>query len=383
MMRFLTGLGLSIALLVACSERPAPEIRAGSPAVPAERAMADDVPPLHTLAEFPVGIAVPADPWPHSLLRSPERQAIARRHFDSLTAENAMKMKYLQPAPGDFSFEHADALVAWAQENGLAVHGHTLVWHNQAPDWMNELEGTPEEFEAALTTHVRTVAAHFAGKVASWDVVNEAFTDDSPIEYRETIWYHNLGPDYVELAFRTARAAAPGADLYYNDYDISGAIGPDKLERILVMVDDFLARGVPIDGIGFQMHIDTERPELDDMRSALSSVVQRGMKVRISELDVSVNQDEALTSLDAATAARQQRRYTDVVRTYVETVPSALRGGITVWGITDGDSWIPGFRDRLDWPLLFTAGFEPKPALAGFADGLRAVDETDSPVTDR
>jgi endo-1,4-beta-xylanase len=373
-MKFPAGacMSLAIILLAACSERPAPP--AASTPAPATKQTVVDTRPLRALAEFPVGVAVPADPWPHSLLGSPERQAIVRRHFDSLTAENAMKMKYLQPGRREFTFQHADALVAWALDNGLAVHGHTLVWHNQAPDWMNELDGPPATFEEALTTHVRTVAEHFAGKVTSWDVVNEAFTDESPIEYRDTIWYRNLGADYLELAFRQARAAAPAADLYYNDYDISGTIGPDKLDRILVMADDFLARGVPIDGIGFQMHVDTESPGIDAIRSAFAKVAARGLKVKITELDVSVNQEERLTELDRATAALQRHRYSDIVRSYVETVPAELRAGITVWGITDGDSWIPAFRDRADWPLLFNADFEPKPALAGFAEGLGAGD---------
>jgi endo-1,4-beta-xylanase len=356
---------LAALMPAACSERPA------SPpaAAPVETA---DSRPLQALSGFAVGVAVPADPWSHSLLGSPERQAIVRRHFDSLTAENAMKMEYLQPGRGRFTFQHADALVAWALENGIAVHGHTLVWHKQAPGWLNALDGSAEAFEDALTTHVRTVAEHFAGKVTSWDVVNEAFTDESPIGYRATIWYRNLGADYIERAFRLARAAAPDADLYYNDYDISGAIGPDKLDRILVMVDDYLARGVPLDGIGFQMHVDTESPGIDAIRSAFRKVAARGLKVKITELDVSVNQEERLTELDPATAAWQRHRYADIVRTYVATVPAELRAGITVWGITDGDSWIPGFRDRADWPLLFDADFEPKPALAGFAEGLGA-----------
>lgn len=329
-----------------------------------------EVTPLRDLADFPLGVAVPAGRSPRSLLSSPERQLIVRRHFDSLTAENIMKMRYLQPRPGEFRFQHADALVAWAQQQDIIVHGHTLVWHNQAPDWMNELQGGAEKFEAVLEAHVTTVARHFAGNVVSWDVVNEVFTDDSPTRWRDTIWYRNIGPKYVELAFRWAREAAPGVDLYYNDYNISGAIGPGKLARVLEMVDDFQLRGVPIDGVGFQMHVDTEKPAPEAIRAAFAEVVKRNLKVRLSELDVSVNQRREFTALDEPTAQLQRRRYTGIVRTYLETVPPALRGGITVWGITDGDSWIPGFHDRPDWPLLFHANFEPKPALAGFAEAL-------------
>lgn len=326
---------------------------------------------LRALADFPLGVAVPGAPWPHDLLESPERQSLVNRHFNSITAENIMKMAYLQPLPGRFTFEHADALIDYAWQRGMLAHGHTLVWHRQAPQWMEKYEGSREDFIDLLETHVGTVAGHFAGRLESWDVVNEAFADGEPIEWRRTIWLENIGPEYVEIAFRAARTADPHADLYYNDYDISGSDGPAKLDRILVMVDDFLARGVPIDGVGFQMHIDTDSPQAEAMREAFAKVVARGLKVRISELDISVNPSRRYTRLTPETAGLQQRRYAEVARIYKETVPRELRGGITVWGITDGDSWIPRFRNRPDWPLLFDAEFRPKPALCGFAEGLR------------
>ena len=329
-----------------------------------------EVAPLRELADFPIGVAVPADPWPNSLLGSPERRAIVTRHFDSLTAENAMKMAYLQPEPGEFRFKHADALVAWAREQGIVLHGHALVWHNQAPKWMNELEGSAERFEAVLESHVDTVARHYGNQLVSWDVLNEAFTDDNPTQWRDTVWYRNIGPRYAELVFRWAREAAPGVDLYYNDYNISGAIGPGKLARVLEMVDDFQARGVPIDGVGFQMHVNLLEPTIEEVRASFAEVVKRGLKVRVSELDVSVNVDKSMTSLDENTAQLQRLRYAEIARAYLESVPPPLRGGITLWGITDGDSWIPGFWKRQDWPLLFHADFGPKPALSGFAEGL-------------
>lgn len=328
---------------------------------------------LRALAEFPLGVAVPGAPWPHDLLASPERQALVERHFNSITAENIMKMAYLQPAPGRFTFEHADGLVDYAREHGMLAHGHTLVWHRQAPRWMNRYEGSRDDFIELLRTHVATVAAHFAGRLESWDVVNEAFDDGDPPDWRRTIWWENIGPEYVEIAFRAARAADPHAALYYNDYNISGAHGPAKLDRVLVMVDDFLARGVPIDGVGFQMHIDTDAPGPAAMREAFAKVVARNLKVRVSELDVSVNQSRRYQELTPEVAARQARRYAEVARAYVVAVPPGLRGGITLWGITDGDSWIPGFRNRPDWPLLFDADFGAKPAFCGFADGLRTA----------
>jgi endo-1,4-beta-xylanase len=325
---------------------------------------------LHALADFPVGVAVPAGSRPNSLLVSPERQALVERHFSSITAENIMKMGYLQPRQGRFTFEHSDALVAYASQRGMLVHGHALVWHRQTPAWMDQHVGGRDEFIEILERHIRTVAGHFAGRVESWDVVNEAFVGRERTEYRETIWYDRIGAEYIELAFRTAREADPAADLYYNDFDISGAYGPEKLNRILEMVDDFLARGVPIDGVGFQMHIDMDEPELEDVRESFAKVATRGIKVRISELDVSLNESRQFLGLDPALAELQRRRYADIVRLYREEVPEKLRGGITVWGITDGDSWVPAFRNRPDWPLLFDAEFNAKPALRGMAEGL-------------
>jgi endo-1,4-beta-xylanase len=326
---------------------------------------------LASLADFPIGAAVPADPWPNSLLQSPERQALMQQHFDSLTAENAMKMAYLQPAPGEFEFSHADALVDYAKANDIIVHGHALVWHTQTARWMDEHPGPAHEMTQIMDNHIRTVAGHYAGRVVSWDVVNEAFTDEAPSEYRETIWYNNIGPGYIERAFRLAHQAAPQAELYYNDYDISGMIGPAKLDRVLEMIDDFLARGVPIHGLGFQMHIDTEKPALEDIRESFAKAVARGIKVRISELDIAVNQSEQYQQLTPELAQLQRQRYRDVTRVYLETVPAEQRGGITLWGLTDSDSWIPGFKERADWPLLFDAEFKAKPALEGFAEGLR------------
>lgn len=354
---FLLGLALGLA---AC----------GKPATSADVLPEPDVAALRSVAEFPVGVAVPAGDWPASLLDSRERQDLVDRHFDSVTAENIMKMAYLQPEPGRFTFDDADVLVAWARERGKIVHGHALVWHNQAPEWMNTFEGTPDEFGNILDEHVTTVAGHYAGRLASWDVVNEAFTDEAPSGYRDTIWYRKLGPGYIERAFRAARAADAHADLYYNDYGISGASGSHKLDRILEMVDDFRQRGVPLDGIGFQMHVDHDSPDAAAIRAAFQKVVDRGLKVRLSELDVAVNASEKYSSLSTELAELQKEKFEEIARLYRDVVPPLQHGGITVWGITDGDSWIPGFKDRPDWPLLFTADFRAKPALAGFAAGL-------------
>ncbi|MGL1957697.1 MAG: endo-1,4-beta-xylanase [Colwellia sp.] len=330
---------------------------------------------LKNIVDFPIGVAVPADPYPHSLLKSSDRQAIVNKHFDSLTAENIMKMMFLQPEPKKFTFKHADALLDYAEQNEMIVHGHALVWHTQSPKWMNEFSGTKADFKSILSEHVSTVAKHFSGKLASWDVVNEAFLDEGsaqqPNKYRDTIWYNNIGAEYIEMAFHLARAADENVDLYYNDYNISN--NSSKLDRVIAMLDDFKTRGVPIDGIGFQVHINTDTPSIENIKASFEKVVKRGVKVRISELDISVNQSEQYVKLTADISQVQRQRYAEVVNAYIETVPAHLRGGITVWGITDKDSWIPGFKKRADWALLFNDDFTEKPALQGMAEGLAGI----------
>ncbi|MDO6718658.1 endo-1,4-beta-xylanase [Psychrosphaera sp. 1_MG-2023] len=341
----------------------------------------DSVPPLKSLVDFPVGVAVPADPYAHSLLISSERQEVVETHFNSLTAENIMKMMFLQPEPNKFAFTHADALVEYAHQKNMIMHGHALVWHTQSPKWMNDYQGSKDDFKALLKNHISTVAGHFAGKLASWDVVNEAFLDDgtasNPTKYRETIWYNNIGPEYLEMAFRLAREADSEVDLYYNDYNLVN--NDSKIDRVVKMLEDFQQRNVPIDGIGFQVHIDTDTPSIKNIKEAFSKVVKRGVKVRVSELDIAVNQSEQYSELTEEVSTLQRQRYAEVVDAYMDVVPEHLRGGITLWGISDSDSWIPGFRKRADWPLLFNEKFQNKPALVGMAEGLTG--QTPNPKT--
>jgi endo-1,4-beta-xylanase len=332
---------------------------------------------------MPVGVAVPAGGAANSVLTSMVRQTIVNDHFSQITAENIMKPSYLHPGANSYFFDDADALVDYAASQGKTVHGHVLIWHQQLPAWMLNFSGNATEWTNMMENHVDTIVGHFAqrnpGVVVSWDVVNEAFTDsdanmDGMTELRDTIWLQGIGPDYIADAFRTAKAADFDADLYYNDYNLAGT--PEKLAAVLDMVDQFAndPNPVPIDGIGFQMHVSLDWPAIGDIASALAAAAATGLKVRISELDVTVNTDSAgnpgpLTEFTAAVAAQQQQRYHDIVSAYLDAVPAAQRGGIAVWGIADVDSWRRN-NNPDEWPLLFDDQFQPKPALQGFADGL-------------
>ena len=345
-----------------------------------------NVPNLYALAPpgLEIGVAVPAGGAGNSFLTSTERRDIVDNHFSQLTAENIMKPSYLHPSENTYFFADADALVDYAASAGKTVHGHVLLWHNQLPAWMNTFApGDANAWTAMMRDHITTIAGHFAAgsTVVSWDVVNEAFTDsdtdmDGLHDLRSTPWSDNIGPGYLADAFRTAAAADPDAELYYNDYNIAGV--PAKLDSVLDLVATFQGdpSPVPIHGIGFQMHISLTWPAISQVRDSFSRAAATGLKIKITELDITVNTDGSgnpgsLTSLTDAVAAQQQQRFEDVVAAYLDEVPAAQRGGITVWGIADIDSWRRG-TNAFEWPLLFDDDFDPKPALQGFADALAA-----------
>lgn len=358
----------------------------------------DDVPTtgldfthLWELADFPIGMAVSAGAESRSLLRAGERaeaeRAVVNRHFSQLTPGNIMKMSYLHDNWGQYTFDHADALTDYALDNGMTVHGHALAWHScyQIPEWVWDYQGTPETFLADLSTHVETIAAHFSGKVVSWDVVNEAFhdsgeyrgaTEDCSVDGEDSMLNHHAnGPTHIETAFVAARHGDPTADLYYNDFNLSPN-GP-KLAAVLEMVDDFQERNIPIDGIGFQMHIQMDWPSVSDIRASFAAVLERDLKVKITELDIPINNpfsgEPTHDTFSEAAAQAQKRRYCEVIEAYLDVVPEDKRGGVSIWGLVDGESWLIDqfFEGEQAWPLLFTDDLEPKPALIGVADALR------------
>ncbi|WP_143873299.1 endo-1,4-beta-xylanase [Catenovulum sediminis] len=319
-------------------------------------------------ADLPIGVAVPAGGASNSIFVSEERKNIVLQHFSQVSAENIMKMDALHPSQGNFNFDAADELVNFAANNGLSVHGHVLVWHSQTAGWMESFSGSKVEWIDMMENHVTQIATHFSGRLQSWDVVNEAFLENG--EYRDdgSIWYQNIGAEFIERAFTTARSADANAELYYNDYNLSSS--EPKIDAVVAMVKDFQARNIPIDGVGFQMHIGADSPSADTIKAHFQKVVDLGIKVKITELDIrmnAANNDDALTP---DIAERQKERYYEVVSAYLETVPAAQRGGITIWGITDADSWIINLYDQPDWPLLFNSELEAKPALQGVADAI-------------
>jgi len=329
------------------------------------------------LADFPIGVAVGG-----RFFNTPEMQNTVLAEFNQVTAENIMKMSYLHPAENTYTFDQADQLVNWANANGIGVHGHTFIWHPdyQVPGWMRDYSG---DFEDMLNDHVTTIAEHFAGRVDSWDVVNEVIDPNNNC-WRDTLFYQQVGEDFVENAFRAAHAADPNADLYYNDYDTEGG-NSTKLACLVSLVEDLLEENVPIDGVGFQMHVQLDWPSTSAIAAAFKSIVDLGLKVKVTELDVPLNNPYSsvpfpqYTAFTEAAAEAQKQRYKAIMETYLEVVPPAQRGGLSVWGIWDGDSWLLDFdayQGVLDWPLLFNGPangpYQPKPAYDGLVEALTA-----------
>ncbi|MGW5653717.1 endo-1,4-beta-xylanase [Streptomyces humi] len=279
---------------------------------------------------------------------------IANREFNMVTPENEMKIDATEPQRGQFNFTAGDRVYNWAVQNGKKVRGHTLAWHSQQPGWMQSLSGS--SLRQAMIDHINGVMAHYKGKIAQWDVVNEAFADDGSGGRRDSN-LQRTGNDWIEVAFRTARAADPAAKLCYNDYNIENWTWA-KTQGVYNMVRDFKQRGVPIDCVGFQSHFNSGSPYNSNFRTTLQNFAALGVDVAITELDI---QGASSTT------------YANVTNDCL-AVPRCL--GITVWGVRDSDSWRSG-----DTPLLFNGDGSKKPAYTAVLNALNGGSTTTPPPT--
>jgi len=284
-------------------------------------------------------------------------------HFNVVTPENMMKPDAMQKQKGVFTFEQADAMTGFCQENGLKIVGHTLAWHGQTPDWMNAACGR-EEAIGRLKDHISNVAGHYSGKLLSWDVVNEAIQDGARLPadgnwkscLRDTPWLRNIGNDYIELAFQFAHEADPNAKLYYNDYNLNDN---NKAEIAAAMYTDLKKKGVPIDGIGMQAHYSTTLP-VATVEHSLELFKKTGAEISITELDVGVSQAEA-SGLTKEEEIAQGQMYAQLFRLYNQYSDVIER--VTFWGYSDTRSWRSS-----NFPCLFDGNYKAKEAYYAVAD---------------
>ncbi len=320
---------------------------------------------LQAFATFPIGCAVD----PNLLRNNALYRGVVIKEFGSVTAENVMKWSSIHSSQSTYNFTDADYILDFCTTNKKRLFGHNLLWHTYNPTWLESFAGDSTAFENLMKTHIQTVVGHFKGKVPAWDVVNEAFDDNGNLR-TTSIWYKKLGKDYIARAFKYAAEADPSALLFYNDY--GQEYSANKLSAIVAMVKDFKTRGIPIGGIGLQMHIGTNSSETGIL-SAIGDYAATGLKVHISELDINLTNNTLNPSLTltAALAETQKQKYKTVTKYYKGVVPAAQQFGITTWNVGDADSWLRLSVQKNEYPLLFDENYNRKPAYYGFIDGLK------------
>ncbi len=283
-------------------------------------------------------------------------RATAGEQFNLITPENDMKPQFVQPTRGVFAFQEADAIVDFARANDIAVHAHTLVWFEALPTWM---KSAPDK-KTVMIDHIKAVAGHFKGRVTEWDVVNEPMNEDNSDGLEHNLWYQAMGADYIAQAFRAARAADPSAVLYLNEYGAEQE-GP-RWKALYALVKKLKQAGVPIDGVGLQSHEydAADRVPAETFRKHVRALADLGLKVRVSEMDVSTS--------DQTLQAKQFGERLAVCRQEVSCT------GFTSWGFTDRygstattDRYPPLPGNALPW----TASLSPKKAHTAMVDALR------------
>ena len=314
--------------------------------------------------------------------QDPAALEMVRRHFSTISPENVLKWDAVHPEPGRFEFAAADKYVALGAKLGLFAVGHVLVWHEQTPGWVFD---DPKPLLSRLRAHVRTVVGRYRGRVQAWDVVNEAFEDDGT--WRKTPWYAALGEEFVSKAFEFAHQADPGAQLYYNDFNLWKAA---KRAAAIRLVTSLRERGIRIDGIGEQAHWLLDGPALEDIEAMIVDLSKTGAQVMVTELDVDpLPRPGALIGADVSKRVdlapeldpyadglpeglerRLAQRYADIFSMFVKH-PAVSR--VTFWGVTDADTWLNNWpvRGRTNHPLLWDRQGRPKPAFDAVVEAVR------------
>jgi endo-1,4-beta-xylanase len=289
---------------------------------------------------------------PADLLQDTYVQTIGRE-FNQIVAGNALKFDTTHPAAGRYNFCPGDQVVRFAEANHMRVRGHVLLWHNQLPAWVTNGTFTPAQAAALMKEHIETEVTHFKGRITWWDVVNEAILDAAPNGLRPTFWSNNVGPNYIDEAFRLAHAADPEAKLFYNDYNVEGLNA--KSNAMFTMVRGMLNRGVPIHGVGLQAHfVNNAAPSLQSLTENIKRFGDLGLEVHITELDVRIQSPTTPQKLQ-----QQATEYRNMVAA-CRAHPKCTM--ITVWGVTDAISWVDKFFPGYSDALLFDRQYQPKGA---------------------
>lgn len=312
-------------------------------------------------AYFPIGVAVSP-----ALLKDSAQSRLILQQFNSLTPENAMKMGAIHPEENRYFWRDADAIVDFAQAHHLKVRGHNLCWHQQTPAWIfldkDGKQVSKEVLLARLRAHIHAVVGRYKGKIYAWDVVNEAIAADNKEFLRNSLWYQICGEDFIAKAFEYAHEADPDAILFYNDY---GTENPGKRDRVYKLLKKLLDAGVPVNAVGLQAHWSGTDPTAKNLEDAIKLYSSLGIKIQITELDLSIYDGKDAQAPEGFTAEREQKQADQyemifrIFRAYKDKLT-----GVTFWNLSDRDSWLDNFpvHGRKNYPLLFDQGLKPKKA---------------------
>jgi endo-1,4-beta-xylanase len=307
---------------------------------------------LRTFAQargFYIGAAVSVG----ALQNEQSYRDILSSEFNMVTPEVSMKFDATEPQQGQYDFTDGDTIVAFARAHGMQVRGHNLVWFMALPSWLTTGHFTRDELMSILHAHILAEVSHYKGDVNIWDVVNEAINNDGSL--RDSIWSRVIGPDYLDLAFRWAHEANPQARLFYNDYGAEG-LG-QKSDAVYRLVAGMIKRGVPINGVGLQMHVSLDNyPRPQDVLANMRRLTALGLEVQITEMDVKIQNDPRPMQVRLAV---ESQIYRDMLSTCLAV---ARCTAFVMWGFTDRHSWIPAATGHSDAPLIFDAMYQPKPA---------------------
>lgn len=316
---------------------------------------------LKDISCYPIGAAVK----PFLLLNDSIYQNVVLSEFNSLTAENAMKMPYLSVSKDEYDWKEADAFVDFASSHHLRIHGHTLIWHNSIPKWMKEYKTDRDGWKTIMKEYITNVMSRWKGKITSWDVVNEAIGDDGKL--KPGFWLDKIGPDFVELAFRYAHEADPNAMLFYNDY--GHEYSKVRLEGINNLLMSLKEKGVPVHGTGLQMHTSVYRTP-GDLRNAVMESAKTGLLVHVSELDIALNREKDKDLIISDSLIQIQKDMYKEVSQAMKEIPANQYYGITFWGVGDNDSFMHSGKYQ-EYPLLLDSIYNRKIAYEGFVEGCR------------
>ena len=327
--------------------------------------------------KFLIGVAVNVDQsWERDTLGA----AIVKKHFNSVVAENCMKSEEIHPTPFTWNWDDADQFVKFGEENGMTVIGHCLIWHSQCSPWFftdeNGKQVSAEELKTRMRDHITAIVTRYRGRIKGYDVVNEAILDNG--DYRNSKFYEILGEEFIPWAFKCAHEADPDAELYYNDYSMAL---PGKREGVVKLVKSLKAQGLRIDAVGLQSHMGMEHPDFAEYEKTIQALIDAGVKVAITELDM-----DAIPTVSFGASVEDEAAYSAQMNPYPEALPDSVSQiwndrmtqvfriyekyqdhicRVTAWGVQDGDSWKNDWpmKGRTNYPLLFDRNYEMKPFL--------------------